>query len=66
MGQARTISRVFSGPVLFGWALFCSLLGATAALAFNLDGGGSSTFWQQGSGVVNHPSDGDGVIEGLR
>lgn len=26
--------------------------------AFNLDGGGSSTFWQQGTGVVNHPSDG--------
>ncbi len=26
--------------------------------AFNLDGGGSSTFWQQGAGVLNHPSDG--------
>jgi hypothetical protein len=26
--------------------------------AFNLDGGGSSTFWQQGQGVLNHPSDG--------
>ena len=26
--------------------------------AFNLDGGGSSTFWQKGVGVLNHPSDG--------
>ncbi|MEN9797387.1 MAG: hypothetical protein RL653_1083 [Pseudomonadota bacterium] len=25
---------------------------------FNLDGGGSSTFWMKGPGVLNHPSDG--------
>ena len=25
---------------------------------FNLDGGGSSTLWMQGRGIVNHPSDG--------
>lgn len=31
---------------------------------FNLDGGGSSTFWQQGAGVLNHPSDGTERVVG--
>jgi len=30
-----------------------------AERGFNLDGGGSSTYWQQGPGVLNHPSDGN-------
>jgi hypothetical protein len=29
-----------------------------AERGFNLDGGGSSTFWMKGPGVLNHPSDG--------
>ncbi len=35
-----------------------SYLGAQDAL--NLDGGGSTTMWRQGAGVVNQPSDADG------
>ncbi len=35
-----------------------SYLGAQNAL--NLDGGGSTTMWRQGAGVVNTPSDADG------
>ncbi|MEZ4393335.1 MAG: phosphodiester glycosidase family protein [Polyangiales bacterium] len=37
-------------------ARLMELLGAYQA--FNLDGGGSSTFWQRGVGVRNRPSDG--------
>ncbi len=37
-------------------ARLMELLGAWQA--FNLDGGGSTTFWQRGRGVLNRPSDG--------
>lgn len=37
-------------------ARLMELLGAWQA--FNLDGGGSTTFWQRGQGVLNRPSDG--------
>ena len=37
-------------------ARLMDLLGAWQA--FNLDGGGSTTFWQRGPGVLNRPSDG--------
>ena len=37
-------------------ARFMKVVGAEYAL--NLDGGGSTTMWIQGKGVVNHPSDG--------
>ncbi len=35
-----------------------------ASRAFNLDGGGSSTFWLAGQGVKNHPSDGNERVVG--
>lgn len=47
-----------------GWrGMTCLELGALlqelgAFRAFALDSGGSSTFWMQGRGVLNHPSDG--------
>ena len=37
-------------------AIYMKTLGAKAAL--NLDGGGSTTMWIQGKGVVNHTSQG--------
>ncbi len=39
-------------------ARLMELLGAWQA--FNLDGGGSTTLWQRGRGVLNHPSDAAG------
>ena len=40
-------------------AELAELMGSLGAWqAFNLDGGGSSTFWVEGSGAVNDPSDG--------
>ena len=40
-------------------AELAELMGALGAWqAFNLDGGGSSTFWVEGSGALNEPSDG--------
>lgn len=39
-------------------ARLMELLGAWQA--FNLDGGGSTTLWQRGRGVLNHPSDATG------
>ncbi|HVV87809.1 MAG TPA: phosphodiester glycosidase family protein [Kofleriaceae bacterium] len=42
-------------------ALFTEL---GAADAVNLDGGGSSTMWLQGTGVVNNPSDGSQRVVG--
>lgn len=47
-----------------GWrGMTCLEIGALlielgAERAFALDGGGSSTFWLEGEGVLNHPSDG--------
>ncbi len=35
-----------------------------ASYAMNMDGGGSSTMWMQGPGVVNHPSDGSPRVVG--
>ncbi len=35
-----------------------------AATGMNMDGGGSSTFWMAGRGVVNHPSDGTERVVG--
>ncbi|MFH1810237.1 MAG: phosphodiester glycosidase family protein [Pseudomonadota bacterium] len=38
--------------------------GLGAWTAINLDGGGSTTMWLRGSGVVNHPSDGSERVVG--
>jgi hypothetical protein len=43
---------------LIGFAGYMKSLGATYAL--NLDGGGSTTMWVDGKGVVNDPSDSSG------
>jgi hypothetical protein len=47
----------------------CAEMGALmvelgAERAFGLDGGGSSTFWMSGPGVLNHPSDGSERVVG--
>ena len=53
-----------------GWrGMTCLELGAVlielgADRAFALDGGGSSTFWMEGQGVLNHPSDGSERVVG--
>ncbi len=46
------------GMTLAGFARYMLRLGAVQAI--NLDGGGSSTMWVAGQGVVSHPSDGGG------
>jgi hypothetical protein len=46
------------GMTLIGFADYLKSLGATYAL--NLDGGGSTTMWVDGEGVVNDPSDSSG------
>ncbi len=43
------------GMTLSGWANY--LIGLGAVYAVNLDGGGGSTMWVDGEGVVNQPSD---------
>lgn len=52
-GRRRKYSR---GLTLLGFAQEMERLGA--AWAMNLDGGGSSTMWVKGRGIVNRPSDG--------
>ncbi len=46
------------GMTLIGFARYMVQLGATYAI--NLDGGGGSTMWVSGQGVVNDPSDSSG------
>jgi hypothetical protein len=46
------------GMTLNAFADYMQSLGCTYAL--NLDGGGSTTMWVKGDGVVNHPSDSTG------
>jgi hypothetical protein len=46
------------GMTLIGFADYMKSIGATYAL--NLDGGGSTTMWVDGQGVVNRPSDSSG------
>ena len=43
------------GMTIFELEVLCQSLGLYEAL--NLDGGGSSTLWARGSGVLNHPYD---------
>ena len=43
------------GSSIYETALICSFLNLEDAI--NLDGGGSSTLWHNGEGVLNHPSD---------
>ena len=54
--DGRSSSSV--GMTLIGFADYLKSLGATYAL--NLDGGGSTTMWVDGEGVVNDPSDSSG------
>jgi len=51
-------SATAAGMTLAETQKFLSRLKCTSAL--NLDGGGSTTFWIKGQGVVNHPSDREG------
>ena len=51
-------SRNSVGMTIIGFARYMLSLGA--ATAMNLDGGGSSTMWVKGAGIVNDPSDGSG------
>ena len=51
-GRHKGIAEGVSIPEL---GLLCRWLGMVEAI--NLDGGGSSTLWLRGRGVVNHPSD---------
>lgn len=44
-----------AGLTIHELALLMQALGCTTAL--NLDGGGSTTMWVEGRGIVNHPSD---------
>lgn len=46
-----------AGMTILEMALLMQALGSESAL--NLDGGGSTTMWVDGSGIVNHPSDND-------
>ena len=46
------------GMTLIGFANY--LIGLGAVRAVNLDGGGGSTMWVQGQGIVNDPSDSSG------
>ena len=43
------------GMTIFELEVLCQSLGLYEAI--NLDGGGSSTLWARGSGVLNHPYD---------
>ena len=51
-------SRNSVGMTIYGFAKYMLSLGADEAV--NLDGGGSSTMWVKGQGIVNDPSDGAG------
>jgi exopolysaccharide biosynthesis protein len=51
-------SPTAAGMTLSETQRFFSRLKCTSAL--NLDGGGSTTFWINGPGIVNHPSDREG------
>ena len=43
------------GASIYETAYICKMLGMTEAI--NLDGGGSTTLWSEGTGVINHPYD---------
>ncbi len=58
--NGRTTTRI--GMTCGELAALMAEVGATYAM--NMDGGGSSTLWMQGPGVVNHPSDGSARVVG--